>query len=294
MAKHMYAGARIPEFQFDTPYEPQQSFHRLLQGDRPVFVVLLRNFGHPITRHYIMEYIETAEALRSARLVCVVRTRPQVIAGAIPKGAMPFDLICDAEGALYDFFDVPTEASKLQSYSWQALKIINEARRQGYTPKKSEPQQLPLTMLVGQGGRVLFAHYGKSLTDLPEDCYALEDVAQAVLRRRPSAAVAAAPAQLEATDFEAQLTPREAARRDELAFEARLDAEEPAYAGAAPAVELASDFEAQLTEPQAQNSSFGASFETESGGLYEPQAPEAPARPEAPKLDLAALGFGGK
>ena len=89
MAKRLRAGDVIPEFRFDTPYHPQNSFYELLEGDRPVFLVFLQNFGHPLTRNYVMEYIKTAAALHSARLVCVVRTRPAVIAKAIPEGPCP-------------------------------------------------------------------------------------------------------------------------------------------------------------------------------------------------------------
>ena len=104
MAKRLRAGDVIPEFRFDTPYHPQQSFYELLEGDKPVFLVFLRNFGHPLTRNYIMEYIKSAGSLRSARLVCVVQTKPQTISKAIPEGAMPYELMCDAEGVLYRLF----------------------------------------------------------------------------------------------------------------------------------------------------------------------------------------------
>ena len=131
MAKRLRAGDVIPEFRFDTPYHPQQSFYELLEGDKPVFLVFLRNFGHPLTRNYIMEYIKSAGSLRSARLVCVVQTKPQTISRAIPEGAMPYELMCDAEGVLYRFFAVPSEKSRMKCFSLKAMKIINEAKKQG-------------------------------------------------------------------------------------------------------------------------------------------------------------------
>ena len=42
--------------------------------------------------------------------------------------------------------------------------------------EKGAAQLLPLTLVVGRGGKVLFSHYGESLTDLPEDCNAMERV----------------------------------------------------------------------------------------------------------------------
>lgn len=288
MAKRLRAGDVIPEFRFDTPYHPQQSFYELLEGDKPVFLVFLRNFGHPLTRNYIMEYIKSAGSLRSARLVCVVQTKPQTISKAIPEGAMPYELMCDAEGVLYRFFAVPSEKSRMKCFSLKAMKIINEAKKQGFRPQAGEAWQLPLTLLVGPAGRVLLAHYGATLTDLPEDCAAMEELAADLLPTLPAEWLAAAPAAPVADSFSA-------------AF------------GAAPAAPA----KPAPAAPQADDETFETGFDTpleafdapEPGGTQDldaptealavptsPAAPAAPAaQPEAPKapaVDLAALGFG--
>ena len=193
MPERLKAGDKLPAFTYDTPYVPQADFYGLLAQDKPLFLVFLRNFGHPIARHYIMEYIKDSAELHSARLACVVRTKPQVIGRAIPQGKMPYELICDAEGVLYEHFGVPLVPSRFKSYSLAALKILKQAKKQGYEPPKDEPQQLPLTLLVGREGEVLFAHYGQSVTDLPENCAALERVAAAVLQARQQESAASEP-----------------------------------------------------------------------------------------------------
>lgn len=185
MANKLQQGSVIPEFRYDTPYRPQQSFYSLLEGDKPVMLIFLRNFGHPLSRHYIMRYIQTIDRLYDARLVCVVQTKPSVIAEALPERELPYRLICDAEGVLYDFFGVESERSWLKSYSFKALKILREAKKQGYEENRSEPQQLPLTAVVGPKGYVYFAHYGQSITDLPEDCEAMQRVMEGLLASLP-------------------------------------------------------------------------------------------------------------
>ena len=130
--KKLQAGDQIPRFTYDSPYRPQLPFYDLLDADTPLFVVFMRNFGHPITRHYVMEYIQDKDKLTSARLACVVRTDPHVIAGAIPEEQMPFSLICDAEGVLYEHFCVPSTTSWFRSHSLTALRILKEARKMGY------------------------------------------------------------------------------------------------------------------------------------------------------------------
>ena len=303
MAKRLRAGDVIPEFRFDTPYHPQQSFYELLEGDKPVFLVFLRNFGHPLTRHYIMEYIKSAGSLRSARLVCVVKTKPQTISKAIPEGAMPYGLMCDAEGVLSRFFAIPSEKSRMKCFSLKAMKIINEAKKQGFRPQAGEEWPLPLTLLVGPAGRVLLAHYGATLTDLPEDCLAMEELAADLLPTLPGEWLAAAPAAPVADSFSAAFEAAAPAEPAEDGFGAALEPAEPAEPAAeAPGASFETGFDAPqesaLPEPAAgsgEEESFGASLD----GFELPAAPAAPAapavHPEAPKapaVDLSALGFG--
>lgn len=298
MAKRLRAGDVIPEFRFDTPYHPQQSFYELLEGDKPVFLVFLRNFGHPLTRHYIMEYIKSAGSLRSARLVCVVKTKPQTISKAIPEGAMPYGLMCDAEGVLSRFFAIPSEKSRMKCFSLKAMKIINEAKKQGFRPQAGEEWPLPLTLLVGPAGRVLLAHYGATLTDLPEDCMAMEELAADLLPTLPGEWLAAAPAAPVADSFSAAFEAAAPAEPAEDGLGAALEPAEPAEPAAeAPGASFDTGFDVP-PEPAAGNGeeeSFGASL----AEFDIPAAPAAPAAPEvhpeapsAPAVDLSALGFG--
>lgn len=179
MKHRLHPGDHMPEFSYDTPYEPQNSFYNLLAADqRPLFMVFLRNFGHPFTRHYIVRYAQSIQELYSARLVCVVQTRPETISPHLPKGAMPYPVICDAEGALYDYFEIPRLRGRMRTLSWEGLRILKEAEKQGYHESKETAQQMPLTLLIAPDGEVLLAHYGKSVTDQPEDCAAMETVCQ--------------------------------------------------------------------------------------------------------------------
>ncbi len=177
---HLSVGDVFPEFTYDTPYTPQSSFYQLLEEDeRPLFLIFLRNFGHPLTRHYIIQYVQSFDSLLGARLACVVRSKPQTLAKNLPEGTLPFPVICDAEGALYDFAQVQVSTKRFTCYSLAGMRILKQAAREGYEPKKGEPQQLPLTLLLEAKGKVLLAHYGTSITDQPEDCEAMQLVVEA-------------------------------------------------------------------------------------------------------------------
>lgn len=321
MAKRLKAGDKIPAFSYDTPYEPQKSFYGFLKGDKPVVLVFLPNFGHPITRHFITQYLETIYALRSVRLACVVRSRPEAISKVAPKGSLPFELICDAEGALYDYFQIPQKQGMLRCYSLEGLRIIKEARQQGYSPAKNERHQLPLTLVLSEIGQVLFAHYGHSMTDLPADCSAMERVAQELPLPAPEQPEQAQPQTDAFGGFENRdqgaLTEEEllAALEENKAFEAQQAVEDEPSALPEP-----DHRQEPQPAPRAEQPEQGWKAAPESGvyppqeAPQEPQEPtEAPQEPQEPlpasvwrgkmiyppdhvpvKVDFSALGFGDK
>lgn len=193
MKKDVLTGTTIPRFQYDTPNRPGCDFYALCAGPQPLVLVFLPNFGHPLSREFLKRYLQSFGQLQSGRLACVVRSAPQRIAQLLAGAEFPFALICDAEGVLYDLFEVKTTRSVLD---WTPLagRVFREAKQNGYTPQRGEAQLLPLTLVVGEGGRVLYAHHGKSLTDLPEDCAAVERVCALLEAQTDAPAVGAEPA----------------------------------------------------------------------------------------------------
>lgn len=167
-------GAVIDRFSYDTPEQAQADFYTLCDADKPLILVFLPNFGHPISRVYLTRYMDSLSNLVSGRLACVVRSNPENIASKL-ETPYPFPLICDEVGALYEYFGVQSTSSRM-AWSFTAARIFREAIKQGYQMEKGAAQLLPLTLVVGRGGKVLFSHYGESLTDLPEDCNAMERV----------------------------------------------------------------------------------------------------------------------
>ncbi len=168
-------GTVVQNFTYDTPTTAQNDFYKLCEGQKPLVLVFLPNFGHPISRNYIKTYVQTHSALRKARLACVVRSKPDVIAARLAGAELPFTIICDAESVLYDYFEVQSTTS-IFDWTFAAKRIMDEAKSEGYVLEKGSEQLLPLTMIFGGDGRVLYAHRAKSLTDLPEDCYAIDEV----------------------------------------------------------------------------------------------------------------------
>ena len=183
MSKHFREGDVIQRFSFDTPYHPANDFYSLCSDEQPVCMVFLRNFGHPITRHYILAYAQDHAQLLDARLVVVVRSDPGTLAKNIPEGVIPFTILCDPEGVLAEYF-AQQAVSGWRGRSGESARILRSAKKEGFREEKG-PQPLPLTLLVGEGGRVLYAHYGRTFTDLPENSAAVQRVSRAWLAAQP-------------------------------------------------------------------------------------------------------------
>ena len=200
MPQRIKEGERLPFFRYDTPYSAQERSRVLLAAHPPLILVFLSNFGHPVTRTFVERYAGTFPALKSGSLALVVRSVPEKLAGIVGPDTLPFPLLCDAEGTLYDLLAIPERSGTLTTYSLEGWRILREARRQGYHPPKNALQQLPLTLILDADGTVLFAHYGASLTDVPEDCAAMQQLLGVLGLDRAPDAPAAPPAPAPAPD----------------------------------------------------------------------------------------------
>ncbi|WP_455501154.1 hypothetical protein [Gemmiger sp.] len=176
MAEKIRVGDKLPFFLYDTPYSAGNRFRDLLERQAPLVVVFMANFGHPITRTFAGRYADTYTSLRDGGFALVVRSRADKLARSIGPDTLPYPLLCDAAGVLYEHLDIPTSKSTLMSYSLEGWRILREAKKQGYKPTKGAEQQLPLTLILDRDGTVLFCHYGASLTDVPEDCAAIQSL----------------------------------------------------------------------------------------------------------------------
>ena len=152
MKSEHLVGTSIPRFTYDTPTVPGNDFYALCEGEHPLCMIFLPGFDHPVSREYITRYLKTLPQLKGARLVCVVRSSAQAVAKATHGSDFPFPVICDGPGVLYGYLGVEQTRGLL----------------------------MPLTLVVGHLGKILFTHSGRSQTDLPEDCAAISEIVRAV------------------------------------------------------------------------------------------------------------------
>ena len=180
MKSEHLVGTSIPRFTFDTPTTPGNDFYKLCEGEHPLVMIFLPGFDHPVTQEYLTRYLRTLPRLREVRLACVVRSSPRMVSKATKGTEFPFPLICDAPGVLYSYLGVE-QARGILSWSFAAQRIYKNAKEAGYRYDSSAPQLLPMTLVVGHQGKILFTHSGRSQTDLPEDCTAIREIAHEVV-----------------------------------------------------------------------------------------------------------------
>ena len=183
MSSEHLVGTSIPRFTYDTPTKPGNDFYALCEGAQPLVLIFLPAFDHPVTREYITRYLKTLPKLREVRLACVVRSSAKMVAKATHGAEFPFPIICDAPGVLYSYLGVE-QARGLLSWSFAAQRIYKSAKDAGYHYDRNAPQILPLTLVVGHMGKILFTHSGRSQTDLPEDCSAIREIAREVVHTK--------------------------------------------------------------------------------------------------------------
>ena len=123
-------------FLYDTPYSAQNRFRDLLAAKSPLVLIFMANFGHPITRTFASRYAETYGALRDGALALVVRSRADKLSRSIGPDTLPYPLLCDADGVLYEYLDIPQNSSTLMTYSLEGWRILRQARKQGYRAVK--------------------------------------------------------------------------------------------------------------------------------------------------------------
>ena len=148
MKSEHLVGTSIPRFTYDTPTVPENDFYGLCEGGRPLCMIFLPGFDHPVSREYITRYLKTLPSLKGARLACVVRSSAPAVAAATRGSDFPFPLICDGPGVLYGYLGVE-QTRGLLSWSFAAQKIYKAAKDAGYHYDKAAPQILPLTLVVG-------------------------------------------------------------------------------------------------------------------------------------------------
>ena len=149
----------------------EANLFELLGQEGKTAIVFLRYYGCTLCQYDLMQYQKDYSLLRPGKeeLVVVLQSTAESIARQ-SGGEFPFDIICDPEGKLYKAFEIlPAEDLKMAiGPDFADKKAKMEAAGLHHGDYEGEERQLPAYFIVDAQGKVLTAHYSKTLTDVPD------------------------------------------------------------------------------------------------------------------------------
>jgi len=185
MKNKLSAGMDAPDFKFNTPWRQGLAFHDGFK-DGLALLVFLRYLGCPLCQLKIDEILAEEFRFQDAgiSLFVVLQSSSASVRGYYRETDIPFSLICDPEGKIYECYGVVT-GSIFRYITPGVLKKVASAKKHGIRHGKKEGKelQLPAIFIISSGGRIAYAGYGKNIGDVPENEALFEMIANMKDRR---------------------------------------------------------------------------------------------------------------
>ncbi len=170
MAK-LQVGDVMPDFSFDTPFLRGNTLAQAM-GKGKTAIVFLRYYGCTLCRLDLAQYKAGYAELQQAggKLLVVLQSDADLLRQELEgNNSFPFDIVCDPKGDLYRQFDILPAASKAKMAGPGTLAKIAKATAAGHRHGRYEGDelQLPAAFVLDADRHVLFAHYAKTVDDVP-------------------------------------------------------------------------------------------------------------------------------
>lgn len=163
-------GDALPDFNYHTAYKSDINYLEKVKG-RKNFLVFLRYFGCTVCQLDILEFADRYFELKDKGIefTLVLQSDRYLLKNQLDKNPLPFEIISDPNGDLYDKFNIRPAYSQGEMLSQEAFKKIIRAQGKGLEHGKYEgnEQQLPAVFLIDEEGKVEYSHYGKDIADIP-------------------------------------------------------------------------------------------------------------------------------
>lgn len=165
-------GEQMPDFSFCTPFEKDRTLRETAARAPKTALLFLRYYGCTLCQYDIHQFKVHYDEITAAggQMLVVLQSDPERLAGQMTREDLPFDLICDPKGELYQKFEIRPAASMEELADAKAVEKIAAAKAAGMTHGEYEGDelQLPASFVMDQDCRLLYAHYGKTAADLPD------------------------------------------------------------------------------------------------------------------------------
>ena len=162
------------DFQYQTAYEEGKQFSdKVREADKTV-LIFSRYLGCPFCQLDLLEYCAEYHRFRekNAQIVLVLQSSPETLRQQTLIEQIPFEVVCDPKGVLYQLYDVNATSSPLAMINpfdrklWKkAASLLKQHLKHG--AYEGNEQQLPALFLVSHNMDLFHSHYAKSISDLP-------------------------------------------------------------------------------------------------------------------------------
>jgi peroxiredoxin len=170
-------GDRFPDFQIRTAYGVDlQTAEALKKAKKTVFWTL-RYIGCTTCRydiHIIKERYQEFQEL-GVQIFVVLQSQPETVQADLAGNEVPYEIVADPEQTFYQRFSIepapsmeaclPKEPDDVEKWQAKLAKIHASGFRHG--KYEGNEQQLPALFIIGPDAVVQYAHYAKSIIDMP-------------------------------------------------------------------------------------------------------------------------------
>ncbi|WRS28531.1 peroxiredoxin-like family protein [Oscillospiraceae bacterium MB08-C2-2] len=162
----------MPDFEYQTPFASGLKLSHTLRANRKTAILFLRYYGCPICQLDIQEIAQNYDQIvaEDTAILIVLQSSPDKLAAQLSLGELPFDIICDPNGALYSMLGIGKASATLGMLDFKTVgKIVkSSARGIKHGDYEGEELQLPALFVANREGQLLHVHYGKSAGDIPD------------------------------------------------------------------------------------------------------------------------------
>ena len=166
------AGEHIPDLMYATAYESGIRLYDRLQGKTVLWV--LRYIGCPVCRLDLRDIAAKYERFRekNAQVLVVMQSDAAHLKRELAETPVPYEIISDPDLQIYDLLEIEPARSTAALVSRDLLRSVRkvrEASKAGFSHGDYEgiETQLPALFILDEDGTVLYAHYARSLADMP-------------------------------------------------------------------------------------------------------------------------------
>lgn len=172
MAK-LEIGQIMPDFEYVTPFSGGHTLAETAGKAPKTALVFLRYWGCPLCQYdiHLLAQAHGELTAHGGQVLVVLQSDPAGLAEKLEKeDALPFPIVCDPEQKLYQQFCIEPAKSMAKMADLKMVGRIVKATKLGFKHGAYEgnEQQLPAAFVIDGERKVLYAHYARSVSDMPD------------------------------------------------------------------------------------------------------------------------------